>query len=160
LLLYRFSPSPHDNSADAFSGNGGLKYGRRWNNKGTGIVYCSTTTSLALSEVLVHVNDQIPSSIPLFVADVPDSLIGEFPRVNLPIDWNTHPPSASTRNIGSAWVQSLGSVGLLVPSIVVPLEFNCLINPVHPDFNQKWIQGPFDFPVDPRLLEFTKRPSL
>lgn len=158
MLVYRFSPAPYDNISDAFSGNGGLKYGRRWNNKGSRIVYCSATTSLALSEVLVHVVDQVPFSIPLFVADVPDSLINEFPLANLPIDWNAHPPSASTKNIGSAWVQSQESVGLLVPSVVVPLEFNCLINPAHPDFNPAWVRGPFDFPVDPRLLEFIKRP--
>ena len=39
---------------EAFSGEGSAKYGARWNQKGTPVVYCSESASLAQLEVLVR----------------------------------------------------------------------------------------------------------
>ena len=46
------------------------------------------------------------------------------------------------------------SAGLLVPSVIVPQETNCLLNPAHPEFSLKWVDGPLDFPLDPRLQKY------
>jgi len=39
-----------------FSGSGARKYGGRWNSPGTAIVYTSKTQSLAVLEMLVHLD--------------------------------------------------------------------------------------------------------
>jgi len=44
-----------------------------------------------------------------------------------------HPIPSSTRDIGSAWAQSKASPVLAVPSAVVPIETNFLLNPLMPN---------------------------
>ena len=39
----------------AFSGEGARRYGGRWNSKGHGVVYTSGSISLAILEILVHI---------------------------------------------------------------------------------------------------------
>jgi RES domain-containing protein len=152
LILYRFVQPNYATRELAFAGKGGLGYAGRWNNAGALIVYTSTTLSLAVLEIFVHTRQPVPSSWPLFVADVPDALIERLSPI--PQNWDTHPPSASSREAGNKWLQSKVSVGLLVPSVIIPQEANCLLNPVHPDFSLDWVDGPFDFPLDSRLQKY------
>jgi RES domain-containing protein len=152
LILYRFAQPRYATPEQAFSGEGGLRYAGRWNNAGSLVVYTATTLSLAVLEVFVHVRRPIPQSLLLFVVDVPDRLIE--PLSPVPPLWDTHPPSASSRDAGDKWLQSKAAVGLLVPSVIVPQEANCLLNPAHPDFSLDWVEGPLDFPLDPRLQRF------
>jgi RES domain-containing protein len=152
LILYRFAQPSYATREQAFSGEGGLRYAGRWNSAGTLIIYAATTLSLAVLEIFVHVRRPIPRSLPLFVADIPNRLIK--PLSPIPPMWDTRPPSASSREAGDKWLESNASVGLLVPSVIVPQEDNCLINPAHPEFSLEWIEGPFDFPLDPRIRRF------
>ena len=48
---------------------------------------------------------------------------------------------------------SLALVETLVhlPSVVVPMEFNYVLNPKHPDFARVVVATPLPFPFDPRL---------
>ena len=39
----------------AFTGEGARRYGGRWNSKGSAVVYASSSISLAILEVLVHI---------------------------------------------------------------------------------------------------------
>jgi RES domain-containing protein len=39
-----------------------------------------------------------------------------------------------------------------VPSVIVPTEFNYVLNPVHPDFARIRIGTPLPFPFDARLV--------
>jgi RES domain-containing protein len=155
LILYRFARPDDATRKLAFAGEGGLKYAGRWNSAGGLIVYTSTTLSLAVLEILVHTRRPMPNSWPLFVADVPDRSIEKLSPV--PQNWDAHPPSASSREAGDKWLQSKVSVGLLVPSVIIPQESNCLLNPAHPDFSLDWVEGPLDFPLDPRLQKFSSR---
>jgi RES domain-containing protein len=69
----------------------------------------------------------------------------------LPADWRADPPPASTRAVGDEWVLANRSAVLRVPSVVVPLEFNYVFNPRHPDFPRVTIGLPLPLPFDPRL---------
>jgi RES domain-containing protein len=52
---------------------------------------------------------------------------------DLPTDWDIWPHCIASRAYGPEWVRSNSSVGLTVPSAVVPEEYNTLINMQHPD---------------------------
>lgn len=138
---------------EAFSGEGSAKYGGRWNHKGTAVVYCSQSESLAQLEVLVRT--QRARDLALYVlieARIPEELIDTLRRENLPQDWNALPESNSTREIGTKWATKKRSAVLAVPSAVVPSELNFLLNPEHPDFSKIEIENPKPVGWDPRLL--------
>lgn len=129
-----------DNPLD---GVGASKAGGRWNSKSVKMVYNSDSRALACLEVLVHVmQDTVPEYV-LAVVDIPDKLIMESTFVA--------GGSESERAHGDKWVAAANSVGLLVPSAVIPKEMNLLINPEHPDFkNIRVTIEPFSF--EKRLL--------
>ena len=80
-------------------------------------------------------------------------LVSDLSEVDLPEDWNSRPISPSTRAIGDRWVKKLSSAVLRVPSIVVPDEFNYLLNPIHPDFAKIEIGKPIAYFFNPRLMK-------
>ena len=53
----------------------------------------------------------------------------------------------------TAWFNSGDSVILAVPSVIVPVETNYLINPLHSDFEKIKIRGPEQFEYDQRLVK-------
>jgi RES domain-containing protein len=137
---------------EAFSGSGGLYTHARWHFKGTRIVYCATSISLALLEIRVHWTASQGRSLCLFRVEVSDNLISVLEREQLPKDWRQHPPSIKTMRIGSDWIKSQSSVGSIVPSAIVPEEQNCLLNPLHPLFFRVKIEGPFSYELEPQIF--------
>ena len=69
----------------------------------------------------------------------------------LPAGWNSLPPTTASQAAGDHWLQEATSLALEVPSVVVPGEFNYLLNPAHPDFRNLVIGDAEDFQIDPRL---------
>lgn len=72
-------------------------------------------------------------------------------QTDLPANWRALPAPTGTRDIGSDRVSASESLGLRVPSIVVPGEWNVLLNPAHPDFRLVRVGEPLPFVFDPRL---------
>ena len=137
--------------ASAWDGEGARRAGGRWNSAGTAMVYTSATLSLALAETLVHVPGGILPAYSAIPIDFDQSLISMVELSELPSDWASHPPPVSTQAIGDAWVASSRTAILKVPSVVVPVEFNYVVNPGHHDFAQIRIGNAIPFPFDPRL---------
>jgi RES domain-containing protein len=54
-------------------------------------------------------------------------------------------------SIGSAWLERRSSVALRVPSVVVPMESNVLLNPRHPEMARVRISSNEAFRFDSRL---------
>jgi len=127
--------------------------GGRWNSAGLAVVYASEHLSLAILEILVHA--PAPSSRLVARAraeiEIPDALIEEVLPQSLPANFGPSSPYAETQAIGDEWLRSKRAVAQVVPSAIVPLERNVLLNPHHPDFT-KVIWGSFDpIALDPRL---------
>ncbi len=157
MRVYRFTKPRWATKGAAFSGQGGLHFAGRWNPVGTPLVYTSTSIALALLEVIVHIPARMPASMPLFIADVPDGEVERLTIRDVPDRWNVHPPAEASREVGRRFCEDpRRRAALLVPSAVVPEEFNCLLNPRHPRFTLAWVQGPFDHPNDRRLQRFTE----
>jgi RES domain-containing protein len=137
-----------------FDGEGARLYGGRWNNAGIPVVYAAGACSLALLEVLVHVPDLVVlQGYVMFRVEIPDGLIAEVPFDELPANWNQPGLVPDLRRLGDDWAKAKTSVALKVPSAIVPVEFNYVINPRHPDFERVEIGPRESLPVDPRLLK-------
>lgn len=150
MIFYRLERLARTTATEAFSGEGGLHYALRWNSMGTRLAYASTSVALACLETLVHMQMLARSEERwLFTIDIPDRYVEELRQ--LPKDWNAEPAVAASREVGDHWIASGRSVALLVPSVVVPVEENALINPRHPRFRIDWVKGPRRFRYDPRL---------
>jgi RES domain-containing protein len=140
-------------SGDAFTGEGARRYGGRWNHKGVPMVYTSGSVSLAALEMLVHIEEyKLLERYVCILLEFDDSLCAKIGLSKLPSDWRSVPAPYSTKEIGSEWIRQMSSVVLIVPSVVVPVEYNFLINPFHPDFNKVSIGKPQSFHFDPRLV--------
>ena len=139
-------------AAEPLSGEGAARWGGRWNSAGTPMVYASTSRSLAVLEILVHVvRDDIPLDAVLVPIDVPDQLITEVEP--LPTGWSEPSRLTETCRIGDLWIQQYASLAMLVPSAVIPAERNLLINPLHAKFGQVQVGEPEPNAFDRRLFE-------
>lgn len=148
---WMFCKTKHANTA--FTGTGASKYPGRWNSSGTKIIYTATSIPLAILELLVHMEDPaLLSFYSLIKVQIHSTDIVRLGPDQLPDDWQKEPPSISTRTIGDRWISKNESIGLMVPSVVVPEDFNILLNPNHPDFGTLFIGKPESYPLDPRLF--------
>jgi RES domain-containing protein len=137
----------------AFDGEGARLYGGRWNSPGTRMVYISASVSLAVLEVLVHLQDaSLLSSYSLIPARFDEALVERLDRSRLPDGWRSYPAPNELQRIGDAWARSQRSAVLEVPSAVVERESNYLLSPAHPDFSSIVIGEPEPFTFDERLL--------
>lgn len=119
----------------AFDGEGARLYGGRWNSKGKACVYLASSVSLAMLEVMVHLEDyQLLDEYSLLEVAFDEEALMRLPYDRLPDDWLVEPAPASTAAIGDSWLDSQSSLVLAVPSVVVPRETNYLVNPEHTDF--------------------------
>ena len=137
-----------------FDGEGAFRFGGRWNTRGRRLLYSSGTLSLALLEVLVHLEkDEMVPQYSLATLTFDEHLVSDVTEIaDLPNDWSGPMLSAEVRAIGDEWCRSLRSVVLKVPSIVVPNEFNYLINVEHEDFDKVKLGDPERFVFDDRLI--------
>jgi RES domain-containing protein len=69
----------------------------------------------------------------------------------LPPDWRHIPAPAVLATMGDDWFRLGATAILAVPSVVIPMEYNYLINPSHPDFVKLAVESPQPFELDPRF---------
>lgn len=138
--------------SDPFDGEGARLYGGRWNLEGMPVVYCSGSLALAVLEVLVNAQLNLTlSSYQAVPVDVDEKQIEKLNERRLPPGWRQSPPPYSVQSIGDEWAVTRSSLVLEVPSAVIPLEKNFVINPLHPAF-MKLVKGkPIPLPIDDRL---------
>ncbi len=138
----------------AFDGEGARLFGGRWNSPGQRCVYLAASESLAILEILVHLNHSaILSDYRLFKINFARRDVLTLDEQDWPENWQESPAPEETALIGDQWLQTQASLALSVPSTIVPREYNYLLNPSHPAFikAEPNIEAlPFRF--DPRLL--------
>ena len=150
LTVWRIVKQKHAKSA--FSGEGARLYGGRWNHPGTAMIYAAGSQSLAILEMLVHLDSpDLLNRYVLFGIAVDESLVTKLDRTALPKNWKKDPAPGKVQAIGDAWANSFESVALSVPSVLVPSESNFLINPRHSDFSKLSIGRPLNFRFDTRF---------
>ena len=152
MRVWRLCRTRH--SKEVLGGEGGLYTAGRWHRRGTRMVYTSATLSLATLEILVRTDRAYgPSDLVAVEIEIPDSVeIEHIPLSTLPAGWRAYPAPASTQQHGTNWVTAGRTAVLEVPSAVIPLENNYLLNPAHPQFSRVRIVGRTPFSFDARLL--------
>ena len=139
---------------DAFSGIGGLYAHGRWHHKGTQITYCTSSSALAVLEILVHVDPATaPSPLSLMYAEIPDSISTlQIKEHELPKNWRDIDPSpVALQKMGDSFINDGKAAVLIVPSVIAPNDTNVLLNPAHPDFSKITLHQEGSFEFDPRL---------
>jgi len=150
LRAWRIIKRKH--SKDAFSGEGARQFGGRWNSPGVPVVYTAEHVSLAVLEILVHVeHTALLADYVLFQVDFEEGLAEILEQSALPRNWRSYPAPLSLRAIGDQWIADGRSAVLSVPSAVVPLERLFLLNPQHVDFTRIKVGQPQPFSFDARL---------
>lgn len=140
-------------AAAAFVGEGARLYGGRWNSPGVPAVYASESRALALLEVLAGLGNTAGlDAYVLIPAHFPESLVTAVNLGTLPEGWDTYPPPSAAQGVGNQWIKEGASAVLKVPSVLVPGEWNYVLNPRHPDFSAVRIGPPEPLLLDPRLL--------
>ena len=141
------------NSATAFSGDGSRRSGGRWNSRGYRAVYLADSLALATLEVIVHgVSYETLQNYVCILATIPNKIIQEVDLKSLPRNWRNDQPPAELRELGDRWLNEQKSAALKIPSAVIPVEFNYVLNPRHKDFGKIVIAEPLSLAFDKRLF--------
>jgi RES domain-containing protein len=95
----------------------------------------------------------VPANLHIATIEIPaEASVTSIDIQTLPSDWRHYPAPASLATIGSQWAQRKRSLLLRVPSVVVRGDFNVLINPAHPEFNQVDIVAVEPYELDKRFF--------
>lgn len=155
MILFRIARAADGTPAAAFSGLGATLAAHRWTwaRPHLRAVYCSDSLPLACLEVLVHLRPS-PRTFPRSVyyeVEIPDGQLERIAPEKLPAGWDRAVPAAATRDLGTAFLEQRRAVGLIVPTAILPVGSNVLLNPLHPAFSLRWVRGPWAFRFDGRL---------
>ena len=94
-----------------------------------------------------------PTDLRLLSIEVPDDLsTDEVELETLPQGWQAVPAPASLQALGTSWLRGGRSAALNVPSAVIPVERNILLNPRHPEAQRVRQVSEESFSFDTRLL--------
>lgn len=150
MILWRLTKRQY---AD-LSGKGGELFDARWHTRGRPVVYLAATPALALLEVRVHLElppGSLPDDYVLMKVKAPADVECRTVRLeDLPPGWQER--EELCRPFGNSWLEGAGSALLQVPSAIIEVEHNVLLNPQHPDAARARIEEISPFKWDQRLF--------
>ncbi len=105
----------------------------RWNLKDDQVIYASESRSLASLEVLVHAEDSfLLSKYKFLEITFPVSIVKHIGIA----DTNFLRDMNECENYGHEWYHNKSSAVLKVPSVIIPNEYNYVINTKHQDIKK------------------------
>lgn len=153
MIAYQIGSRRHP----IFDGAGAAEYGARWNSPGRPVIYAASSLSLAMLEQLAHTETgRLPQDHAFIEITIPDSVSSETLTLGEVTGWSTDDP-ATSRAYGDRWLAERRTCMLLVPSVIVPIEYNVLINPSHADCARVTASRPRTLQWDKRLKAFMRR---
>lgn len=137
---------------NAFDGEGARLFGGRWNSPGQAVVYLADSRALAALESLVH-HPGIPDiDYVRFPVLFKPALVENISTVGLEPYIQSSVVTPETQAVGDDWFKRGGKPVLRIPSAIILEEYNYLLNPFHPKFDQIEIGAAEGFAFDPRLV--------
>jgi RES domain-containing protein len=149
MRIYRIADRRHE----VWNGTGAMLIGGRFNSPGRPVIYGALSFAGAMLEILVHSRiGKVPRQHVVVVATVPDDIALERAGPDdLPAGWGALDDPHTARGFGDRWLADLRSAVLIVPSVVARLEWNVLVNPMHPDAAGLVVSAPEPVRWDERL---------
>ena len=117
------------------------------------MVYASSSLALAAIELFVHLEpNQQPADLVSVVALLPDGEPAQHLAPDqLPAAWWTD-DFEPLRALGDRWIREKTSLAVEVPSAALRMEWNVLVNPLHPKIAELKIDPPQPFHFDARMF--------
>jgi len=140
-------------AGEAFSGLGARRFGGRWNTPGVPMVYSSPSLALAAIELFVHLEpNQLPDDLVSMAALLPEGEPAQRLELDrLPPEW-WKDDFEPLRELGDRWIHEGSSLAIEAPSAALRMEWNVLVNPLHPAITQLKIELPQPFHFDARMF--------
>lgn len=156
MLAWRISKAKR---ATDLSGKGAAIEGGRWNEAEVPAVYLGLSPAICCLETFVHQAHRPVIPMKISVLELPEdkTLYLEPLLEELPEGWASLPADRPSMSFGTAWLNRNEQLGLILPSAVLPLERNIMLNPRHPAMARVKIVEMIDFTYDERM--FISRPS-
>ena len=151
MHIYRIGQTKH---AGDLKGSG---IDARWNSHGQYVIYTGGSLALSCLEKLAHTSGTSlhAGNFSVTMYRGPDRM--KLKEIKL-TDLVKHNPEWTrvinypyTQAIGDKWLTERETAILKVPSAIIDLEYNYLLNPAHPDFKQIKIAAIKPFTFDSRL---------
>ncbi|WP_184548779.1 RES family NAD+ phosphorylase [Mucilaginibacter sp. FT3.2] len=151
MLTYRISQTKyaHDRKGSGIDG--------RWNSLGQYVIYTGGSLALSCLEKLAHSvgTSLYTGDFSVIIIEIPDKVaIAEITTrqlANIADDWYKVINYPITQQLGDAWLSKMETAVLKVPSAIIELEYNYLLNPTHSDYDKIKIISVKKFAFDPRL---------
>ena len=143
MMVYRVGLSPFIRD---LSGEGARLFGGRWTAVGYSRLYASESRALAALEFLVHGKASSVLAMTYMASiKIPDSVSMRKIEVSaLPASFRRFPAPTELQDIGNAWIKS-GVFLLRIPSVIVPHEYNYILNVAHADMKKVALISVDDF---------------
>lgn len=146
MIVYRLATAKY---AEDISGEGARLYGGRFNPVGLPALYTSENISLCILEILVRASrTTTPDSYTLITIEFPETHLREISLKKLKKNWQED--IDHTQGIGEDFLKDNQALCLKVPSAVIPVEHNYILNPAHANFKKVTI-------IKTQLLQLDKR---
>ncbi len=152
MIVYRIGDCNYIND---LSGKGAALYGARWNSKNTYMLYTAQSASLALLEAVVHIGKLPTNRYCMATISLPEAAILKLKPEELPKNWYENPAPDLLKKIGDEFVKKGKYLAMAVPSVLMDIEYNYLINPSHPLFGAVKISELLPLRLDERVLKTT-----
>lgn len=150
MFVYRITKKEHS----GLDGIGGLYGPGRWHKKGNLVIYTSEHASLAAWEKIVHVTsfENLPRDLFLIKIEISEQAeIYSVPKEILVTDWDSFPFAKETIEFGTSFLRNKEYLVLKVPSVIIPDEYNIILNPLHAGIQDCKIISEIPFKYDKRI---------
>lgn len=161
-----FRITPDTDLEKAFDGIGASLFPGRWNERNERAVYVTTSLPLGVLEVMVQDSVTSLNAYGFYPLEIPDGVVlSTVDIATLSSTWRTaRAGRVECRAIGEAWRAHHESVGIIVPSAVVPEAFafqnyNIVLDPTHTDFGRLVIDAHIALDVDARIQTLLAPPG-
>ena len=117
------------------------------------MIYTASNRALACLENVVHRSGEgLARNFKIMTIQIPDRLkMDEIFLKDLPEQWFEVQNYILTQQLGDKWLENAETSILKIPSAIIPLENNFVLNPFHRDFKNIKIKSVKDFIFDPRI---------
>ncbi len=149
MLVYHLG---HTKFAYSLTGEGAKLHGGRWNKIGVPCIYTSESKSLSVLEYAANVRlEEMPVSLSITVYELPEKSWKEISVDQLPKNWQEVPIPEENKLMATELLQSLNILALKIPSIIIPSEYNFILNPLATKFETIKIVEVHNFTMDKRI---------